>query len=40
VLSESGNEFTADGSNTLFDVNGNPTGTGCSDLHGVRFEMD
>ena len=40
VLSESGNEFTADGSNTLFDVNGNPTGTGCSDSHGVRFEMD
>jgi len=39
VLSESGDEFTTDGSTQLFDVNGNPTGLpGCSNSVGKRFE--
>ena len=40
VLSESGDEFTTEGSVTLFDVNGNPGTPGCSNSVGTRFELD
>lgn len=38
VLSESGNEYTASASTTVFFLNGNPPATGCSTAVGVRFE--
>jgi hypothetical protein len=41
VLAESGDEFTTDGSSTVFDVNGNPVGTGgCSNAVGTRFKLE
>ena len=39
VLGESGDEFTTDGSSAMFDANGNPTGTGCSNSLGTRFKL-
>ena len=38
TLSESGNEYSATSSTTVFFVNGNPPLTGCSTAVGVRFE--
>jgi len=41
VLSESGDEFTTDGSSQIFDVDGNPAGTaGCSNSVGTRFKLE
>ena len=41
VLSDSGDEFTTDGSSTSFDANGNPVGTsGCSTSAGTRFQFE
>lgn len=40
VLGESGNEFTTDGSNTFYDADGNPMGTGCASSVGIRFELE
>ena len=40
VLGESGDEFTADGSATVFDVNDNPGTPGCSNSFGTRFKID
>ena len=40
VLGESGDEFTTDGSSAMFDANGNPTGTGCSNSAGTRFKLE
>ena len=40
VLSESGDEFTTDGSSTIFDVNGNPGTPGCSSSAGIRFKFE
>jgi hypothetical protein len=41
VLSDSGDEFTTDGSSTVFDANGNPVGTsGCSTSAGTRFQLE
>lgn len=37
ALAESGNEFTTDGSNTFYDADGNPMGTGCASSVGTRF---
>jgi hypothetical protein len=36
-MSESGYEFTAEGSNTFFDADGNPQGGGCASLVGKRY---
>lgn len=36
-LSESGYEFTAEGSNTFFDADGNPQGGGCASMVGTRY---
>jgi hypothetical protein len=38
VLGESGNEYTASSSTTVFFANGNPPVTGCSTSVGTRFE--
>ena len=40
VLGESGDEFTTDGSTSLFDANGNLTGTTCSNSVGTRFKLE
>lgn len=40
VLAESGDEFTTDGSSTVFDVNGNPGTPGCSNSAGTRFKLE
>ncbi|HMQ03601.1 MAG TPA: hypothetical protein PKD26_06780 [Pyrinomonadaceae bacterium] len=40
VLSENGEEFTADGSATVFDVNDTPGTPGCSNSFGTRFNLD
>ena len=41
VLSENGDEFTTDGSTTVFNVNGDPVGTpGCSTSVGTRFKLE
>ena len=41
VLAASGDEFTTDGSSQVFDVNGNPVGTGgCSNSVGTRFRLE
>ena len=41
VLAQSGDEFTTDASTTVFDVNGNPVGTGgCSNSVGTRFKFE
>ena len=40
VLAESGDEFTTDGSSTVFDVNGNPGTPGCSNSVGTRFKLE
>jgi hypothetical protein len=40
VLSDDGNEFTSDSINTIFDVQGNPQGTGCGSAIGTRFELN
>jgi hypothetical protein len=41
VLAASGDEFTTEGSSTVFDVNGNPVGTpGCSSSVGTRFKLE
>ena len=41
VLAASGDEFTTDGSSQVFDVNGNPVGTGgCSNSVGTRFKLE
>jgi len=41
VLAASGDEFTTDGSTQVFDVNGNPVGTGgCSNSVGTRFKLE
>ncbi|MEJ7849409.1 MAG: hypothetical protein WKF92_15110 [Pyrinomonadaceae bacterium] len=40
VLGVSGDEFTTEGFTTVFDVNGNPIGGGCSTSAGVRFKLD
>jgi hypothetical protein len=40
VLSESGDEFTTDGSATVFDVNDNPGTPGCSNSFGTRFKLE
>ncbi len=40
VLGESGDEFTTDGSTALFDANGNPTGTSCSNSVATRFKFE
>ena len=40
VLSASGDEFTTDGSTTVFDVNGNPGARGCSNSVGTRFKFE
>ncbi len=37
-LSESGDEFTTDSQNQVFDVNGHLTITGCANAVGTRFE--
>ncbi|HXG56505.1 MAG TPA: hypothetical protein VNJ03_14100 [Vicinamibacterales bacterium] len=39
VLSDSGDEFTTDGSTRGFDVNGNPGTGGCSTSAGTRFQL-
>ncbi len=40
-MSESGDEFITDGSTTVFDVNGDPTGApGCSNSVGTRFKLE
>lgn len=36
-LNEAGDGFTAEGSNTFYDVDGNPMGTGCAGIVGTRF---
>ena len=36
-LNETGQVFTADGSNTFYDVDGTPMGTGCAGIVGTRF---
>jgi hypothetical protein len=36
-LSESGDEFTAEGSTTFFDADGNPEGVGCASMVGTRY---
>jgi hypothetical protein len=40
VLAASGDEFTTDGSSTVFDVNGNPVSSGCSNSVGTRFKLE
>jgi hypothetical protein len=40
ILGASGDEFTTDGSATLFDVNGNPGTPGCSNSVRRRFKLD
>lgn len=40
VLSDSGNEFTSDSTNTFFDADGNPQGTGCGSAVGTRFQLN
>ena len=40
VLDNSGDEFTSDGSSTVFDVNGNPGTPGCSNAVGTRFKLE
>jgi hypothetical protein len=40
ALSESGNQFTADSVNTVFDAEGNPQASGCGNAVGTRVEMD
>ena len=41
VLAESGDEFTTDGSSTVFDVNGIPAAaSGCSNSVGTRFKFE
>lgn len=40
VLAASGDEFTTDGSSAVFDVNGNPVSTGCSNSVGTRFKFE
>ncbi len=40
VSGESGDEFTTDGSTALFDANGNPTGTSCSNSVATRFKFE
>lgn len=37
-LSENGNEFTAEGTNTIYDLEGHPAGTGCANILGTRFD--
>jgi hypothetical protein len=37
VLSESGYEFAAEGSNTFLDADGNPEGVGCASSVGTRY---
>ena len=40
-LAASGDEFTTDGGSQVFDVNGNPVGTGgCSNSAGTRFTLE
>jgi hypothetical protein len=40
VLAASGDEFTTDGSTQVFDVNGNPVSSGCSNSVGTRFKLE
>ena len=40
VLAASGDEFTTDGSSTVFNVNGNPVSSGCSNSVGTRFKLE
>ncbi len=40
VLSDSGDEFTTDGSTTVFDANGNLVNTSCSTSAGTRFQFE
>ena len=41
VLAASGDEFTTDGGSQVFDVDGNPVGTGgCSNSAGTRFKLE
>jgi hypothetical protein len=41
VLAVSGDEFTTDGGSQVFDVDGNPVGTGgCSNSAGTRFTLE
>jgi hypothetical protein len=40
VLDNSGDGFTSDGSSAVFDVNGNPVSTGCSNSVGTRFKLE
>ena len=41
VFAASGDEFTTDGGSQVFDVNGNPVGTGgCSNSVGTRFKLE
>jgi hypothetical protein len=39
VLSDSGDEFTTDATTTVFDANGNPVSTSCSNAAGTRFQF-
>ncbi len=40
VLSESGDEFTSDGTATVFDTNDNPVTIGCASSVGTRFDLE
>ncbi len=40
LMGESGDEFTVDGSTTVFDVNGVPSPSGCSNTVGTRFTSE
>lgn len=40
VLAGNGDEFTTDGSTTVFDVNGNPGTPGCANSVGTRFKFE
>ena len=40
VLANSGDEFTTDGSSTVFDVNGNPGTPGCSNSVGTGCKLE
>jgi hypothetical protein len=40
VLSDSGDEFTTDGSTVVFDAGGNPAAPSCSTSAGTRFQFE
>ena len=40
ILSDTGDEFTSEGSSRGFDASGNPLSSGCSSSIGTRFKLE